>query len=255
MLGRLVQKAVLNVFNRSFGGAELAEVVKGFEGGVAVQTADSMPSDGVRQAGGPDAGAAGGRRQARRHRAGRAWPRRWSSCWRGCTSPRSSTRTSRRAATATGLSRCRSTDTRAGTARRRSTSTPTTCWRRWPTTCCYDGDPWRALRRLMQQGARKPEGRRMPGLKDLLEQLRRQKQERMHRYDLGSSLEDIKKKLEEVMQDRARGHQAAHAGGPGAHRRASRSWTPSRPIRPAAARAAEVRLRRSRGQAASSRSC
>jgi magnesium chelatase subunit I len=36
---------VLNVFNRSFGGAELAEVVKGFEGGVAVQTADSMPSE------------------------------------------------------------------------------------------------------------------------------------------------------------------------------------------------------------------
>src|SRR5262245_51620780 len=45
ILGRLVQKAVLNVFNRSFGGAELAEVVKGFEGGVAVQTADSMPSE------------------------------------------------------------------------------------------------------------------------------------------------------------------------------------------------------------------
>jgi magnesium chelatase subunit I len=40
-----VQKAVLNVFNRSFGGAELAEVVKGFEGGVAVQTADTMPSE------------------------------------------------------------------------------------------------------------------------------------------------------------------------------------------------------------------
>ena len=45
ILLRLVQKAVLNVFNRSFGGAELAEVVKGFEGGVAVQTADSMPSE------------------------------------------------------------------------------------------------------------------------------------------------------------------------------------------------------------------
>src|SRR5258705_13371812 len=45
ILLRLLQKAVLNVFNRSFGGAELAEVVKGFEGGVAVQTADSMPSE------------------------------------------------------------------------------------------------------------------------------------------------------------------------------------------------------------------
>src|SRR5215470_13489544 len=62
-----------------------------------------------------------------------------------------------------------------------------------------DGDPWRAMRRMMQQGARKPEGGRMPGLKDLLERLRRQKQERMQRYDLGSSLDDIKKKLEDVV--------------------------------------------------------
>jgi uncharacterized protein with von Willebrand factor type A (vWA) domain len=69
----------------------------------------------------------------------------------------------------------------------------------------YDGDPWRALRRLLQQGGRLPEGQRMPGLKDLLDRLRRQKQERLQRYDLGSSLEDIKKKLDEVMlteQDR-----------------------------------------------------
>jgi uncharacterized protein with von Willebrand factor type A (vWA) domain len=63
-----------------------------------------------------------------------------------------------------------------------------------------DGDPWRALRRLMQQGARMPEGQRMPGLKDLLDKLRRQKQQRLDRYDLGSSLEDIKKKLDEIVQ-------------------------------------------------------
>jgi uncharacterized protein with von Willebrand factor type A (vWA) domain len=63
-----------------------------------------------------------------------------------------------------------------------------------------DGDPWRALRRLMQQGARLPEGQRMPGLKDLLDRLRRQRQQRLDRYDLGSSLEDIKKKLEEIVQ-------------------------------------------------------
>ena len=68
-----------------------------------------------------------------------------------------------------------------------------------------DGDPWRALRRLMQQGARMPEGQRMPGLKDLLERLRRQRQERLNRYDLGSSLEDIKKKLEEVVQTEREG--------------------------------------------------
>ena len=69
----------------------------------------------------------------------------------------------------------------------------------------YDGDPWRALRRLMQQGARMPEGGRMPGLRDLLERLKRQRQERLERYDLGSSLEDIKKKLDDVVQTEREG--------------------------------------------------
>jgi uncharacterized protein with von Willebrand factor type A (vWA) domain len=77
----------------------------------------------------------------------------------------------------------------------------------------YDGDPWRALRRLMQQGARMPEGQRVPGLKDLLDRLRRQKQERLQRYDLGSSLDDIKKKLDEVMlTERDRIKQTPDAG-------------------------------------------
>ncbi len=42
----------------------------------------------------------------------------------------------------------------------------------------YDGDPARALRRMMQQGARMPEGGRMPGLRDLIERLKRQRQEK-----------------------------------------------------------------------------
>ena len=51
-LRRLMQKAVLNVFGRAFGAAELAEVVKGFEGGAVIQASDTMPSDEyVKQAG------------------------------------------------------------------------------------------------------------------------------------------------------------------------------------------------------------
>jgi uncharacterized protein with von Willebrand factor type A (vWA) domain len=77
----------------------------------------------------------------------------------------------------------------------------------------YDGDPWRALRRMMQQGARMPEGGKMPGLRDLLERLKRQRQERLQRYDLGSSLDDIKKKLDEVMlTERDRIKQTPDAG-------------------------------------------
>ena len=44
VLGKLVQRAVLNVFNRSFQFAELEGVVQAFQGGVAIQVGDTMPS-------------------------------------------------------------------------------------------------------------------------------------------------------------------------------------------------------------------
>ncbi len=44
VLGRLVQRAVLNVFNKCFSAGELDEVVGAFQGGLAVEVADSMPS-------------------------------------------------------------------------------------------------------------------------------------------------------------------------------------------------------------------
>jgi magnesium chelatase subunit I len=52
VLGKLMQRAVLNVFNRRFKTAELEEVVKGFEGGLRIDASDSMPTgDYVRQLG------------------------------------------------------------------------------------------------------------------------------------------------------------------------------------------------------------
>src|SRR5262247_471012 len=52
VLTKLMQRAVLNVFNRRFKTAELEEVVKGFEGGLRVDASDSMPSaDYVRHVG------------------------------------------------------------------------------------------------------------------------------------------------------------------------------------------------------------
>jgi magnesium chelatase subunit I len=44
VLGKLVQRAVLNTFNRHFGPGELDEVVTAFQGGLAVEVADDMPS-------------------------------------------------------------------------------------------------------------------------------------------------------------------------------------------------------------------
>jgi magnesium chelatase subunit I len=52
VLAKLLQKAVLNVFNRSFSGGELDPVVAAFQDGFAVEASDSMPSkEYVRQIG------------------------------------------------------------------------------------------------------------------------------------------------------------------------------------------------------------
>src|SRR2546426_2047308 len=78
-----------------------------------------------------------------------------------------------------------------------------------------DGDPWRALRRLFQQGLQHPAGQRTPGLQDLLKQLRQQRQQRLDRYDLGGAVEDIKKKLAEVIQTEREGIKDRLAGAAG----------------------------------------
>jgi len=44
VLGKLMQKAVLNVFNRSFTGGELDQVVAAFQDGFGIEVADTMPS-------------------------------------------------------------------------------------------------------------------------------------------------------------------------------------------------------------------
>ena len=52
VLAKLVQKAVLNVFNRQFAGPELEEVVKAFQAGLRVEVGDTMPSgEYIRQTG------------------------------------------------------------------------------------------------------------------------------------------------------------------------------------------------------------
>src|SRR5438132_287900 len=75
-----------------------------------------------------------------------------------------------------------------------------------------DGDPWRALRRLFQQGLQHPEGQRTPGLQDLLKQLRQRRQQQLDRYDLGSALEDIKMKLADIIQKEREGVKDRLAG-------------------------------------------
>jgi len=68
-----------------------------------------------------------------------------------------------------------------------------------------DGDVWPALQRLFQRGVRTPQGQRAPGLQDLLQRLKQRRQQQLDRYDLGSALEEIKKKLEQVIQTEREG--------------------------------------------------
>ncbi|HYB42525.1 MAG TPA: sigma 54-interacting transcriptional regulator [Candidatus Methylomirabilis sp.] len=52
VLGKLAQRAVLNVFNKNFSGNELDEVVTAFQGGLRIEVSDSMPAaEYVRQLG------------------------------------------------------------------------------------------------------------------------------------------------------------------------------------------------------------
>ena len=74
VLGKLMQRAVLNVFNRRFKTAELEEVVKGFEGGAAHRRLRQHARGGLRPTARSGEGARGGgvspgrRRGARHHR-------------------------------------------------------------------------------------------------------------------------------------------------------------------------------------------
>src|SRR3989442_1532943 len=68
-----------------------------------------------------------------------------------------------------------------------------------------DGDLRRALQRLLQRGVPGRDGQRAPGLQELLKQLSQRRRERLDRYDLGSALEDIKRKLEDVIRTEREG--------------------------------------------------
>jgi uncharacterized protein with von Willebrand factor type A (vWA) domain len=75
-----------------------------------------------------------------------------------------------------------------------------------------DGDIGRALRRLLQRGAQDPQGRRLPGLRDLMDRLRQRRQQQLDRYDLDSTLADIRQQLARVVQTERDGIRRELAG-------------------------------------------
>src|SRR5207248_6381257 len=63
-----------------------------------------------------------------------------------------------------------------------------------------EGDLWRALQRLFRQGAQNQDGRKMPGLQDLLQQLRQRRQQQLQRSNLHDTLQDVREKLDEIQK-------------------------------------------------------
>jgi uncharacterized protein with von Willebrand factor type A (vWA) domain len=62
-----------------------------------------------------------------------------------------------------------------------------------------DGDLNRALQRLFRWGFDRPDGEHVPGLREMLERLRERRQEQLSRYDMGSMLDEIQKRLDEIV--------------------------------------------------------
>ena len=68
----------------------------------------------------------------------------------------------------------------------------------------YHGDLHAALRRMLQDGFGEPDGERTAGLRELMERLRRRREEERGRFDLGAVYDDIARQLREVV-DQERG--------------------------------------------------
>src|SRR5215207_1175397 len=70
-----------------------------------------------------------------------------------------------------------------------------------------DGDLMNALRRLFWEGVDRPDAERLPGLRDLMNRVRQARQEQMQRYDLGSMLDDIRERIQDVIETERSGIQ------------------------------------------------
>jgi len=81
----------------------------------------------------------------------------------------------------------------------------------------YHGDLASSLRRMMHSGFDDANGDRVQGLRQILEELRRQRQQRLESHDLGGVYDDIARRLDEVVDTERSaidGHEAqAGAGG------------------------------------------
>ena len=64
----------------------------------------------------------------------------------------------------------------------------------------YHGDLNAALRRMMQSGFTDPNGERLKGLREMLDELRRKRRETLENHDLGGVYDEIARELREVIE-------------------------------------------------------
>lgn len=65
----------------------------------------------------------------------------------------------------------------------------------------YHGDVNAALRRMMQEGMTDPDGNRLQGLRELLDQLRQEREDRLANHDLGGVYDEIKAELDDIVDE------------------------------------------------------
>ena len=65
----------------------------------------------------------------------------------------------------------------------------------------YHGDVNAALRRMMQDGMRDRNGERVQGLRELMEKLRQQRQEKLDQFDLGGVYDEIANELDDIVDE------------------------------------------------------
>ncbi|NQW23878.1 MAG: VWA domain-containing protein [SAR202 cluster bacterium] len=61
------------------------------------------------------------------------------------------------------------------------------------------GDVMQALRDLLRQGLQDRDGQQMPGLKELMEQLKNQRREQLQQHNMDSVVDDLKERLEDIV--------------------------------------------------------
>ena len=62
------------------------------------------------------------------------------------------------------------------------------------------GDIMQALRDLFRQGMQNRDGQQLPGLRDMMEQLKNRRREQMQQHNMDSVLDDLKERLDDIVQ-------------------------------------------------------